>query len=154
MRDELERLLKQREEEEETVPEWLATREMRLAAMAERRRDGEKETEGEKRSAEEPAAEQWEREKAFFSEMFLQENRENNRPGDGEKTGMGRARALYEGLARVRRAARFSQEIPATRPISLPDGQAAFSQLRQNALQLDRAFQRDARRYDGGFTWQ
>lgn len=63
------------------------------------------------------------------------------------------AQALYRVLVRNRRAVRYqrptgSGKIPFVRETVQTVGG------NKDILQLDRAFQRDARRYDGGFTWQ
>lgn len=66
----------------------------------------------------------------------------------------GSARTLYRTLTRVGRAARTRRE-PTERgriPLLREERQSAAAD--PDILRLDRAFQRDARRYDGGFTWQ
>lgn len=62
--------------------------------------------------------------------------------------------ALYESMTRTRQAAGYRRErgavwLPLEKAAPLAGGVQGV-----DATALDRVFQRDARRYDGGFTWQ
>lgn len=63
------------------------------------------------------------------------------------------ATGFYRELARLHRAARYRrEESVAPPPLPTPDQREAQGD-HFSAARLDRVFQRDARRYDGGFSW-
>ena len=65
----------------------------------------------------------------------------------------GSAEALYLGLIRARQAAGYRRPAESRRiPLVKETNGVAASGL--DAAGMDRVFQRDARRYDGGFKWQ
>lgn len=65
----------------------------------------------------------------------------------------GSAQALYRTLMRSRRAVSYQRPVGSSKtPLVRETVQTVSGN--KDVLQLDRAFQRDARRYDGGFTWQ
>ena len=65
----------------------------------------------------------------------------------------GGAEALYLGLIRARQAAGYRRPAESRR-IPLVKGTNGFTASGLDAAGMDQIFQRDARRYDGGFKWQ
>ena len=63
------------------------------------------------------------------------------------------ARRLYLGLIRARQAAQYRRPGAGQR-VALEKESGSSRSLELDAAGMDRIFQRDARRYDGGFTWQ
>ena len=61
--------------------------------------------------------------------------------------------SLYVGLAKTRQAAQYRRPAAGQR-ISLEKEPAGTRAERLDPAWLDQLFRRDARRYDGGFTWQ
>lgn len=74
----------------------------------------------------------------------------NVRSAAGNENG---AETLYRTLLRGRWAADYQRPVGNGR-IPLAREAVQTVQSSKDILQMDRAFQRDARRYDGGFTWQ
>jgi len=64
------------------------------------------------------------------------------------------ARAAYEELSRIKQAAGYRRPFSgAGVRLMKPSADAARS-MQVSVQEIDRLFQRDARRYDGGFVWQ
>lgn len=140
MIDELERLFPEEEEEPEGEGNWLPgiPRFGMVRAGRGASEGGEEEKKAPGREKEETLSKRvaWEQETS-------------------ERSGARGARAVYEHLSHLRRAVRTrqgsdtgTQQLPLRREgVRGEDGEWDLSRL-------DRAVRRDARRYDGGFTWQ
>ena len=142
MRDELERLLRMEEEEPEQVAEMLN---FRTAAYSVQR-------EGAPVSAEIPEEQAVllsgeERETSGFL-------RSETEGAEGETYRRENARSLYRMLSQTRRMARTAARPGEKVRTPMVRQETAEAGHGQDARWLDRIFQRDARRYDGGFTWQ
>ena len=157
MRDELERLLQAEEEETEQVAEVLQFRATAYSTEPKGRSGTENLLEGQtdfpaKANGDFPEdrikffAGAEEKLPGIIRERFAWLNEESFRR---ENAGQ-----FYEALSRTKRMARTA--VRPTEKVRTPMVRQETDQTRpgQDARWLDRIFQRDARRYDGGFTWQ
>ena len=143
MTDELERLLSEEQEAPEQVAEVLNLRAAEYSVA--RKGEGAAAVET---GEEFPNILSGEDGTAFFSRQA------GNTDGEEELRREDNARTLYRTLTRTGQAVKtavLSRESSRT-PLVRQSTPAADPG--RDALWLDRIFQRDARRYDGGFTWQ
>ena len=142
MTDELERLLSEEQEEPEQVAEVLN---LRVTGYSAPQKDGSAPMEVEEELS---ATRSGESETAFFSRQA------GNTDGEEERRREDNARTLYRTLTRTGRAVKTAVQSRESRRTPLVRQSAPAADSGRDALWLDRIFQRDARRYDGGFTWQ
>lgn len=165
MRDELERLLEEEAESAEAVAESLTGKVFPVPAAWEQRAGTEGVEEAASAVGREALAERAgettgepsarpERERAAVRRGQSVERSALFREDGGAAAARQNAGRVYQTLLKAQRAARSRSDMtaaglrqPLERTVS-PLGQG------QEAAGVDRAFQRDARRYDGGFTWQ
>ena len=150
MRDELEALLENEEELEAELAHVLAHR---TFYYYKKKENPVEQTTGQENSVQEPEAEflpQRERDALGWEKLHRE-----RMPSEiaGISAVSGGAEALYLGLIRARQAAGYRRPDSAQR-IPLSKEESAFRAAGTDAADLDRILQRDARRYDGGFTWQ
>ncbi len=107
-----------------------------------RKQEGRERAEGVARLTDLPLAGGWKRGSAIARELSF------------EPTLWGGEEALYESMKRTRQAAGYRRE-PSGGWIPLEKGTAGEARsYGLDAAALDKLVGRDARRYDGGFTWQ
>ena len=150
MRDELEALLENEEELEAELAHVLAHRTFYYYRKKEAPAE---QTAGQENSVRETEAEpllQAEREPLRWEGRSRRREISADAPLSGVPGG---AEALYLGLIRAHQAAEYRRPDLAQR-IPLSREESGFRAAGPDAADLDRIFQRDARRYDGGFTWQ
>ena len=142
MKDELERLLQVEEEEQEQVADELN---LRAAGYA-----------GAWESGVLPEEVQEEKAVRFSGEggEFSRFDRRSGEEVETETRGEENARSFYQLLTRTRRMARTAVRSGEKARTPMVRQERAETRPGQDARWLDRIFQRDARRYDGGFTWQ
>lgn len=142
MIDELERLLQVKEEEKEQVADELNIRAAGYAGIRENRA---------------LPAEAQEEERIPFSGISdnLTKNglESGGEPGE-ELRGEENARGFYRLLAQTKRMVQTAARPAEKTRTPMVRQERAETRTGQDARWLDRIFQRDARRYDGGFTWQ
>ena len=142
MTDELERLLSEEQEEQEAVAEVLK---LRVTEYSVGRKDGTASVEAGEESAADLSGES--EEVPFWGQVGRTDVEEELRSEDN-------ARTLYRLLTQTRRAVRTVRQPRESGRAPLVRQSTPVADPGRDALWLDRIFQRDARRYDGGFTWQ
>lgn len=139
MTDELELLLDEEDEEAVVPPVFSGSTAFLKTQRLRKREESGLSVEETGEGTEEPAA--WREELAGETAPVLE-----------TKTGNGETGAVYTALRRVRQAVEY-RPVRRGEKIRL-EKQSGSPSEGLDAAGLDRLFQRDARRYDGGFTWQ